>query len=258
MLQHYQRGTLEKLSGEEFDAYESTIDTKYFGVSSAKVLLNKACLVDQRQNELLRFLQNFEFIVIINKANDSSNNHWLGEKTKAFLTDMNIQFSKKVSITKECDNDFTRVADNFPESEQVVKIAETSFNSSRFLNDPYLPVEKARGIYADIVKNAFRKQGRFFITFQRLERIIGFLLFSVDQTISFSTIELVAIHQDFRGTGVGRSLICAMEHHMAKMKVETIIVGTQLTNFNALKFYTSYGFSYFQCNSIYHYWPLKS
>ena len=70
---------MRKLSCEEFDAFESTIDTKYFEIASAKVVLKKACMIDQRQNELLSFLQNFEFIVITNKANDSSNNHWLGE-----------------------------------------------------------------------------------------------------------------------------------------------------------------------------------
>jgi dTDP-4-amino-4,6-dideoxy-D-galactose acyltransferase len=248
---------LKKLSCEEFDAFESIIDTKYFGVASAKVVLKKACMIDQRQKELLDFLQDFEFIVITNKANDSSNNHWLGEKTKAFLTDINIQLNKKVSIGEKYDGGFTVITDNFPENRQIIQIAEGSFKFSRFLNDPYLPVQKAKCIYADMTKNAFRKQGRFFVTIKETEVVSGFLLFSINQVISSSTIELIAIDQNFAGMGIGRSLISAMEHHVAKMGVETIRVGTQLNNINALKFYTSYGFNYCECNSIYHYWPLK-
>lgn len=214
-------------------------------------------MIDQRQTELLSFLQNFEFIVIINKANDPSNNQWLGEKTKAFLTDVNIQLNKNISLAEKYDDSFTAVADNFPENGQIIRIAENSIKFSRFLNDPYLPMQKAKHIYADITKNAFRKDGRFFVTVNGMEAISGFLLFSIDQAILSSTIELIAIDQNFTGKGIGRSLIRAMEHYVAKMGVKTIRVGTQLNNITALKFYRSCGFSYLECNSIYHYWPLK-
>jgi len=249
--------TLKEFSCEEFDAFESTIDTKYFGVSSAKVILKKAGLTEYRQKELLEFLQNFEFIVITNKGNDSSNNHWLGEKTKAFLMDINIQLTKRVSISEKSDDGFTIVADNFPENGQILEMAEGAFKFSRFLNDPYLPMQKAKSIYADMAKNAFGKQGRFFVTIKGMEVVSGFLLFSINPGISSSTIELIAIDQNFTGMGIGRSLINAMEHHVAKMGIDAIRVGTQLENINALKFYMSYDFSIVECNSIYHYWPLK-
>ena len=248
---------MKKLSYEEFDAFESKIDTKYFGIESAKVILKKACASDEKQNGLLEFLQNFEFVVIINKANDPSNNCWLGEKTKAFLTDVNVQLSKKVLTTERPNNASIEISDNFPQNKQVVRIAETSFKSSRFLNDPYLPMEKAKYIYADITKNSFRRDGRFFVLFNDIEGIAGFLLFSIDQAILSSRIELIAVDENFMDRGIGRLLIGEMERYLAQIGVEIIEVGTQLNNINALRFYTSYGFSYFECNSIYHYWPLK-
>ncbi len=251
---------MKKLSCDEYDAFPSPIDTEYFGVASAKVTLNKACKESQRQNELLRFLQNFAFITIINKANDPLNNLWLGRKTNAFLTDMNMQLIKKVTVTEKHDQDEGSlvIVDNLPENNRIVKIAEATFEFSRFLNDPYLPAEKARYIYADITKNAFGKAGRFFVIFKTADTIAGFLLFSINESTTSSVIELLAIDQNHKRRGVGRSLLRSMEHHVGKRGIHTIKVGTQLDNFHALKFYTSNGFNFFERDSIYHYWPSKA
>lgn len=248
---------MKTLSYEEFDAFESAIDTEYFGIASAKVFLKKACSLAQEQTHLLEFMQDFEFVSITNKSNDPINNRWLGEKTTAFLTDMNIQLRKKVSISENHNNNLATVEDNFPENDQIIRIAKTSFTTSQFLSDPYLPLEKAQYIYADITKNAFGKDKRFFVVTRAMEVITGFLLFSIDEETSYSTIELIAIDQDFQGTGIGRSLMRSMENYVSQKKVESIKVGTQLNNTDALNFYTSFGFKYFECNSIYHYWPSK-
>ena len=125
------------------------------------------------------------------------------------------------------------------------------------MNDPYLPVEKARAIYGDITKNAFRKKGRFFVIFETAEFIAGFLLFSMDTSTLYARIELIAIDQNHRGNSIGRSLITSMENYVGSKGIETIRVGTQLSNIDALNFYTSIGFKYLECNSIYHYWPSK-
>jgi ribosomal protein S18 acetylase RimI-like enzyme len=246
-----------RLSSNEFEASESPIDTKYFGMPSARVILQKPCMDVQSQNNLLGFLQEFEFTTIINKANDPSNNRWLGERTKAFLTDVNVQLSKKISATEKQDDRFLVVSDKFPEDNQIVQIAETSFEFSRFLNDPYLPVDRARGIYADITRNAFGKAGRYFVVFRTAEVAAGFLLFSIHVPDASSTIELIAIDWKHKGRGIGRSLIRSMEHYIHGVGIDMIRVGTQLENNAALKFYTLNGFNFSEQNSVYHYWPSK-
>jgi dTDP-4-amino-4,6-dideoxy-D-galactose acyltransferase len=248
---------LKRLSCEEFDAFESTIDTIYFGIPSAIVVLKKACSDSKSQTEILDFLQDFEFITITNKGNNPLNNRWLGERTRAFLTDVNIQFSKRVSLTDKHVSNLAVIADNLSENHQIIHITESAFEYSRFLNDPYLLEEKARHIYGDIVKNAFNKTGRFFVTISTMTVITGFLLFSIDYSALASKIELVAIDKEYHGRGIGRLLIGSMEHYLSKRGVETIQVGTQLNNINALNFYESCGFSILECNSIYHYWPSK-
>ncbi len=249
------RDPLRRISYQEFDAVESPVDTQYFGVSSAKVLLKEACSSVQTQKELLHFMQPFKFITITNRNNNPTNNRWLGEETTAFVTDMNVQFEKKVIPSEENIDDSTFVTDNFPGDEQIIQIARSSFVVSRFINDPYLPAEPAHWIYADIAKNAFRRVGRFFVIHSTENLIGGFLLFSTSG--STSTIELVATNQNFKGRGIGQCLLRVMEQHVGRQGTENIRVGTQLANTAALKFYMAYGFKIKECNSIYHYWPSK-
>jgi dTDP-4-amino-4,6-dideoxy-D-galactose acyltransferase len=249
---------MNKLSCYEFDAFHSPVDSDYFGIASAKVILRKACLENSGLDRLLNFLQLFEFTTIINKANDPFNNHWLGRRTNAFLTDINMQLTKKISITERYEESSLFISDNLPEDDQIIRIAQESFGVSRFLNDPYLSSEKARHIYADITKNAFGKAGRFFVIYKATSEIAGFLLFSINKATSSSVIELIATNQHHKRRGVGKSLLRSMEHYIGTRGVYTVQVGTQLDNLNALTFYTSNGFSLFECNSIYHYWPFKT
>jgi dTDP-4-amino-4,6-dideoxy-D-galactose acyltransferase len=244
-------------SCEEFDAFESRIDTEYFGIPSAKVILKKDCSSKQKQDELLEFMQDFEFLVILNKTNDPINNRWIGERTNAFLADVNVQLRKKLSTASIVEGVSTEISDNLPKNDQIVKIAETSFLFSRFLNDPYLHKEKARCIYGDMVKNAFGKPGRFFATTKTAGDVTGFLLFSINAQSSFATIELIAADPKFTKQGIGRALIQSMEKFVHAQEVGAIFVGTQLNNTQALRFYDGLGFRYFDCSSIYHFWPFK-
>lgn len=248
---------LSKLSCDEFDAFASKIDSDYFGVSSAKVVLKKACASGKRQFDLLAFLHDFEFSSINNRYNDPFNNRWLCEKTTAFLTDINIQLVKKVSTSEKNDGRIAEISDNFPGDLQIIQIAENAFGVSQFLNDPYLPKEKARCIYGDITKNAFGKPGRYFTVIRSEKTVKGYLLFSVNHSSRMTTIELLAIGQYYKGNGIGKSLVRSTENYVNSLGMETIKVGTQVTNVGALNFYTSYGFRHLECNSIYHYWRSK-
>lgn len=249
---------LLKLSCDEFDAFESRIDSEYFGIQSAKVILKKACVLEKEQNDILTFLRNFEFTSITNKSNDPINNRWLGENTTAFLADTNIQLVKTASIVKINDGRTAEITDNFPGSDRIVQIAENAFEVSQFLNDPYLPRERARCIYADITRNAFGKMGRFFAVIQSDEEAMGYLLFSLNRTSLVATIELLAIDQKYKGNGAGKSLVRSIENYASSMGMKTIKVGTQAANTGALNFYISYGFKYLECNTIYHYWHPKN
>ncbi len=248
---------MKRLLCEEFEAMESKIDAQYFGVASAKVVLKKACTQLELQCELLDFLNNFEFITIINKGNDPSNNRWLGEKTNAFLTDMNIQLTKEVSNIRQLNDECAIVANNLPENDKIIEIAETSFVYSRFYNDPYLSPVTARNIYVDITRNAFTKLDSYFVLINEGDITVGFLLFSIDKTSLSSTIKLLATDRNHKRRGLGSKLINILEGYLAEQGIKIIKVGTQIDNVDATNFYNDYGFKQFECNSIYHYWPLR-
>jgi dTDP-4-amino-4,6-dideoxy-D-galactose acyltransferase len=83
------------------------------------------------------------------------------------------------------------------------------------------------------------------------------LLFSFTESSGLSKIEFLAVDSHCQGLGIGKSLFQAMEHFLCQKKVDRIIVGTQLNNIEGIRFYVSCGFRLIECNSIYHYWPLR-
>lgn len=70
-------------------------DTDYFGISCARVNLSDA-VPDAQQEEILRFCRSFDFVTLSNLYNRSENNLWIGQRTNAFLADVNMQFIKTV------------------------------------------------------------------------------------------------------------------------------------------------------------------
>lgn len=248
---------MKEIHYEEFDAFESVIDSEYFGISCAKVVIHKACLSTAKQKELFSFLQKFSFSIITNEGNDPINNHWLGCTTNAFLTDINFQFKKKVSVDNESLIISTTIANDLPENSKIIQIAETAFLYSHFLNDPYLPKDRARKIYGDITKNSFQKKDRYFNLISENGEIVGFVLFSIDVPDESARIILIAIDPNFTGRKIGQTLIKTLEGFLVKKDIHTLRVGTQFDNIIALNFYTSLGFKFVECNSIYHYWPIN-
>lgn len=247
---------IAKLNSKSFEAYPLDWDTDYFGVKSAKVILkNNVSKVEQ--DEILDFCNKFDFITISNLGNNNENNVWIGKKTKAFLTDMNIQFVKHINKQSSILDDFTNVYKCFPRNEKVLKIAQYAFLYSRFFNDPYLPKEQAKNIYIHWTECAFDKPEKYFVITERNDKIAGYLLFSIDLEDSFATIELIAVDEVFRGQNIGKSLIAGLEFFAYEKGIKSIKVGTQIDNVSAVRFYNACGFEYVSCNSIYHNWPKK-
>jgi len=226
-------------------------DTQYFGVRSARVNLYK--VVDkQEQEEIIRFCKDYDFVTISNFGNMKENNYWIGNRTNAFLTDINIQFTKTPTIKQKHENDKIFVMNCLPKDAQIIDIAKRAFNYSRFFADPNLPVEKAKNIYVNWTECAFDKDNKYFVIFKKESEVLGYLLFSNDGDTSI--IELIAVDVRYQGQNVGRTLINAMESFIIDLGIKRIRVGTQINNISAVEFYTRVGFKYSNCISIYHLW----
>lgn len=243
----------KKINGTFFEAYESPWDTDYFGVLSAKAVL-KDSVTKQECERLIDFLNIFEFVTITNLGNNSQNNYWLGKNTNTFLVDINIQFEKDLEKGSE-SKEPAKVHEAYHRDEGVLRLSRDAFKYSRFFNDPNLPSDKARGVYVHWAENAFYKSGRYYSLTKKHGVVNGFLLFSIDSDLSLATIELIAIDKQYRGLDVGATLISGMEGFISHRNIKKIKVGTQANNASAIRFYTSCGYIYTSCNTVYHYWP---
>lgn len=226
-------------------------DTDYFGVKSARV--NLLGNVDERgQEDILSFCKNYDFVTIVNFENRNENNLWVGEKTAAFLADVNVQFVKELHSLEKHSDDKTYVTNNLPVNDQILNIARKSFRYSRFFNDPNLSERKSPNIYLHWTEGAFLQEGKYFVICVRESNIAGYLLFSSEE--SYATVELIAVDEAHQGKGVGKALIKAMESFAYDKDINKIKVGTQVNNIPAVQFYSKMGFTYVNCGSIYHIW----
>lgn len=239
------------MSSKAYELQSLEWDTNYFGVSSARV--NLSGIVDENdQKEIIAFCKGYDFVTILNPNNIKENNHWIGNKTNAFLADMNIQFSKYLIEMPDYYDDKIYIANCLSKNEQIINIAKKSFNYSRFFNDPSLPREKANKIYLHWTECAFNQEDKYFVVSEEDGKIAGYLLFSL--TKESSIIELIAVDKRSQGQNVGKSLICSMESFVLNKGINKIKVGTQVNNISANLFYSNLGFKYAGCMSMYHLW----
>lgn len=228
-------------------------DTDYFGVRSGKIILNEELELKDFEG-LIRLTQSYEFITITNINNAPLNNFLIGKYTNSFLVDMNIQFEMNIR-NSEGKNYFDAI-DTYKENLDLIRIAESSFNFSRFYNDPFLNRNLSNQLYSNWIKNSFNNRGKYFIVAEENQRIHGYLLFSFSKYDSI-TIELISLDKSAQGKGMGTKLLDSLVHFARKNNIHTIKVGTQIDNIQAINFYMKKGFSLSSKSSIYHYWPRK-
>lgn len=243
-----------RVKGGSFDCFSLEWDTDYFGVSSARVNLNGE--IDEKdQEEIINFCKKYKFITISNANNIKENNYWIGTKTDAFLSDMNVQFIKIIEDNKDekdYKNEEIYILNNLSTNSQIIEIAGSSFKYSRFFNDPNFPKKQAENIYLHWTECAFNQKNKYFIINEIEGQIIGYILFSIDK--KYIKIELIAVSEKFKGKKVGKSLIKSLESFSIKKGINVIKVGTQVDNVSAVQFYEKMGFKYSGCLSLYHLW----
>lgn len=226
-------------------------DTDYFGISSARVNIN-GVVGEIGQEEIIEFCKDYDFVTISNLENLKENNYWIGNKTNAFLADMNIQFIKVLADKPNYKDEKTYVVNSLSRNEQIVNIAKNSFNYSRFFNDPKLPEEQAKNIYLHWTECAFGQENKYFVISEREGDVVGYSILSIVEDYCF--FELMAVGTDQQGKGVGKSLMLVMESFVMDQGIKKIKVGTQVNNIKAAQLFIAMGYKYVSCGSIYHLW----
>lgn len=226
-------------------------DSDYFGISCARVNLTGTINKNEKE-DIIKLCSGYDFVTISNLDNNKLNNHWIGIETNAFLVDMNIQLIKELDHKPVTVDKTTFVFNDYQINEQVLDIANGSFQYSRFFNDPKLPEDKAKNIYQHWTESAFERDDKYFVICEKDSQVLGYILFSLEK--DSSVIELIAVNKDHQRKNVGKMMIQAMESYMIDKGSNKIKVGTQVSNISALQFYSKMGFIVSSCNSVYHMW----
>ncbi|WKU22748.1 GNAT family N-acetyltransferase [Priestia megaterium] len=224
-------------------------DTDFFGVTSARATLHKSLTLNQWDELKIKF-KDFQFITIVNQNSEPINAWIIGKDTSSFLSDVNIQFVKKLLGPYEFPKNVT-IHNSLKKNDQIIKMA--NFQFSKFIEDPELAKRGGNQVYRQWVINSFNRPDKFYVLSRNEnDEINGFLLYSYsDKTC---VIELIAVSQDQKNTGIGTSLFKAVEYEAYKNDCRKINVGTQVRNTRAINFYNKVGCKQVGCHQVYHLW----
>lgn len=246
------KGVKKKLQ-ETYKVNKLEWDTRYFGIDSARVeLLAELSTTDQI--EVMNLIEKYKFTTLVNYNFNNMNNLWLSNLENCYFVDVNVQYQKQIVNQMENyieNKSILHSKDNVIESE-IIHIAQTSFNYSRFYNDPFLEKEKAMNIYVEWVKSSFKNQLKEFLIYKNESGILGFLLYSILD--SQAKIELIAVKNNSLNIGIGKLLYQYLQSHLINQNIDTVIVGTQVNNIHANNFYTKCGFKMSGVSTVFHLW----
>ncbi len=238
------------VSNNKYNLIDLDWDTNYFGVKSGKVVLNE--LIDDNDlKSILKWSKNYEFVTIQNSNNISDNNIMIG-KTKAFLTDVNVQFEKKVDKSVRSYEKKITIENNCKKNEKLLDIARNAYIYSRFINDINLDKNKSKLLYYNWLKNSFNNENKYISYYKEKDTYLGYCLFHFDE--DGCVIELIAADLNHKRSGVGSKLLDSIYYMCNEQNIDNLYVGTQLDNIPAQNFYTKNGFKVKTYNSIYHLW----
>lgn len=131
---------------------------------------------------------------------------------------------------------------------QVAAIARVAFTCSRFHNDPAIPKNLADKIKEKWARNFFRgERGDAMIVATKKEKVVGFnLLLKKDTIVS---IDLIAVDKDHRQRGLASAMIAMVA---TTPEVNTLRVGTQVSNVASLRAYQKLGFIITNTEHVWH------
>ncbi|MET3655499.1 GNAT family N-acetyltransferase [Sporosarcina psychrophila] len=231
--------------------YDLNWDTDFFGVTSAKAILNMPLTLIEWEKLKIRF-NDYQFISIVNINSEPVNAQIIGKGTSAFLADVNIQFEKKITHPFEMPMNIT-VHRALERNNQVIEMADFQF--SKFTEDPELSMRGGDKLYRQWLINSFDSQDKFFaLSKNENGEINGFLLHSYSDNAC--VIELIAVSKAVTKGGLGTSLFKAVEYVAHQRGIDEIKVGTQMRNIGAINFYYKVGCKQAGCHQVYHLWNL--
>lgn len=134
--------------------------------------------------------------------------------------------------------------------DRILRIASTSFRFDRFHSDSYINRHKADQIKKLWVASALDNESTKGVWIAEYGReVAGFCL--TVQSSNTIRVDLIAVASEFRGLGIGASLLTALPSCFNQERV-TIVAGTQQQNKESCQLYRKLGMSITLSRNVYH------
>lgn len=144
--------------------------------------------------------------------------------------------------------------DNFQVGEELLyDLAYESGKYSRFKLDRNISIEKFRALYQKWIDNSISKTFADDILMYIDEGVVlGLITYKVKE--DEAEVGLFGVNESVQGKGIGKLLLAAAEHEIAKRKIKKLKIPTQLDNSQACMFYKKAGYNIIDKTIIKHFW----
>lgn len=136
-------------------------------------------------------------------------------------------------------------------NERLLELAFLSGHLSRFRVDPWLPKGSFEGLYKRWLQNNLEdeKTSRVYIVGPE-PKPLGLL--TASWRIGYGTIDLLAVHSEAQGQGIGSQLLAYVENDALSNGLDRILVKTQMINEKAKQAYARNQYSSTEELYVYH------
>jgi GNAT superfamily N-acetyltransferase len=153
-----------------------------------------------------------------------------------------------------CITDYDPAVDDY---ETIKNLAISSGAFSRFKQDKRIGTGNFEALYATWIEKNLTCNEDDVIVVKKGSAIIAFVSVRYDIVSNVAIIDLVAVHENYRGQGIGPLLLTFLINRCKSTNFKKINVATQEQNRSAIALYKKIGFEMTDRIYVYHIWKNK-
>jgi len=177
-------------------------------------------------------------------------------KLDIHLVDKKVTYTKSINSELITHKSIAVIDQKTPHKNKLIHLAIQSGVYSRFNIDKRIGKEKFKELYGIWIKKSLdRKISKEVLGFKENNELAGFV--TLGEKNKRGDIGLIAVDYDFRGKGIGKTLMKSAEKWFSNLGYSLIQVVTQKDNIPACRLYESCGYDIESTEFFYHFWKKK-
>lgn len=224
-------------------------DSEFFGYKTGAIVLN----TNRTLNLHTVIEKNSDYKLIYIRCKPGHAQEEEIKQLGGILVDEKITFVQDIpNPPYSYNSDIILYPDSEPNTE-IIQLGLASGVHSRFKVDKHFKNNEFERLYETWVKNSTRKLiAKHVIVCKKENQYTGLL--TLGEKNNKADIGILAVHEKYRGMGIGKSLVQKAFELASQMGHTQLQVVTQRANVNACRFYESVGFKIDTLEHIYHLW----